>query len=241
MVCRAGPVPTARRWRASYSAGSESEIGAACQRRRSQSVGQFTDLAASPRYVGIFAGERGAVELALAWLAEHQFPTGGWNFDHRLGPCRGRCSNPGKPLVKAVNAATAIALLPFIDHGNTHQTGHYQQHVAAGLRYLIARIDKDGSLWEPDGWLYSQALGILAFCEDLRIGREAPGQAADTPYLALSLTTEKKGTHIVAGAIALTGAASPVANRSRSFERSSSGSCSTGWFLWPHQTRLPSR
>src|SRR5205823_5277598 len=36
-----------------------------------------------------------AVARALKWLAAHQLPDGGWNFDHRLGPCNGRCADPG--------------------------------------------------------------------------------------------------------------------------------------------------
>jgi hypothetical protein len=116
---------------------------------------------------GSSAESEQAVELALAWLAEHQFPAGGWSFDHRLGPCRGRCSNPGKELAKAVNAATAMALLPFIGHGNTHRAGPYRQNVSAGLEVLVARIRGDGSLCEPNpacmypASTYSQALGII--------------------------------------------------------------------------------
>src|SRR5690606_15278530 len=34
-----------------------------------------------------------AVELALAWLAEHQQRDGSWSFDLTADPCRGRCSH----------------------------------------------------------------------------------------------------------------------------------------------------
>ena len=130
-----------------------------------------------------------AVDAALSWLAEHQYPNGGWSFDHRLGGCKGRCSNPGT--LKAVNGATGMALLPFIDHGSTHQTGPYQQNVAAGLQFLIARMTKDGSLWEPGGTMYSHALGLLALCGDLRIDGEASGHSPDYP--SASAGTGKKG------------------------------------------------
>ena len=86
-----------------------------------------------------------AVELALAWLAEHQLAVGGWSFDHRLGSCQGRCSSPGVAMAKAVNGATGMALLPFIDHGNTHQAGLYRRNVAAGLQFLIAQ-DEQGRI-----------------------------------------------------------------------------------------------
>jgi hypothetical protein len=139
-----------------------------------------------------------AVELALAWLAEHQFPTGGWSFDHRLGPCQGRCSNPGTPLAKAVSGATAMALLPLIGHGNTHQTGAYRQNVAAGLQFLITRMRSDGSLCPSDAAnlypasMYSQALGILVLCEDLRICKEESGQQNDPPSAGLPAARGKK-------------------------------------------------
>jgi hypothetical protein len=126
---------------------------------------------------GSSAESEQAIELGLAWLAEHQLPTGGWSFDHRFGSCQGRCSNPGKALAKAVNGATGIALLSFIDHGNTHKIGPYRHNVAAGLQFLIARMGKDGSLWEPEATMYSHALGTLALCEELRIGGETPGRA----------------------------------------------------------------
>ncbi len=130
---------------------------------------------------GSSAESEQAVELALAWLAEHQCPVGGWSFDHRLGPCQGRCANPGMAMAKAVNGATGMALLPFIDHGNTHQIGPYRQNVAAGLQFLIARIGKDGALWEQGGTMYSHALGLMALCEDLRIDGEASGHSTVFP------------------------------------------------------------
>ena len=145
---------------------------------------------------GSSAASEQAVELALSWLAEHQLAAGGWSFDHRLGSCQGRCSNPGKAMAKAVNGATGMALLPFIDHGNTHQTGPYRQNVAAGLQFLIARMGKDGYLGEPGGTMYSHALGLFALCEDLRVGREASG-GVEFPWLAPAATTGKKATRPV--------------------------------------------
>jgi hypothetical protein len=134
-----------------------------------------------------------AVDLALAWLAEHQLANGGWSFDHRLGACRGRCSNPGRVAAGAVNGATGLGLLPFIDHGNTHQSGAYRQNVAAGLQFLMARMANDGSLWELGGTMYSHALGLWAMCEDLRIEKETPGLGAEFTSPS-SAATEKKTT-----------------------------------------------
>jgi hypothetical protein len=147
---------------------------------------QQSSLASSPwlqsqDMSGSSAESEQAIDLALTWLAQHQFANGGWSFDHRLGPCRGRCSNPGKPMAKAVNGATGMALLPFIDHGNTHTSGPYRQNVAAGLQFLLGRIGNDGSLWENGGVMYSHALGMLAFCEDQRIGKEAAALPVEQP------------------------------------------------------------
>jgi hypothetical protein len=119
------------------------------------------------------ASER-AVEAGLRWLAEHQSANGAWSFDHRVGPCGGRCSQPGS-LAAALNGATALAVLPFISHGSTHLSGPYQDQVAAGLQVLAGRMKPDGSLWEPGAMMYSHALGLLALCEDCRIVRETPG------------------------------------------------------------------
>jgi len=131
---------------------------------------------------GASAESERAVETALAWLAEHQLAAGGWSFDHRLGLCQGRCSSPGTAMAKAVHGATGMALLPFVGHGSTHLSGPYQKNVAAGLRFLMARMRKDGSLWEQGGQMYSHALALTAFCEDLRVCeevfRESESQAA---------------------------------------------------------------
>ena len=123
-----------------------------------------------------------AVDRGLKWLAEHQFPVGGWNFDHRLGPCQGRCSNPGVPMTKAVNGATGLALLAFIDHGNTHQAGAYRQNVTAGLHFLVGRMSNDGSLWEAGGTMYSHAIALMAICGDLRVEQEASDHTKLYPW-----------------------------------------------------------
>ena len=127
---------------------------------------------------GTTADSEQAVELALRWLAEHQYPNGGWSFDHRLGRCQGQCSAPGS-MAKAFNGATGLAVLPFICHGHTHASGAYRENVANGLRFLVLRIGPDGAFWEDGGTLYSHALALWALCEDCRITAETPGLAAD--------------------------------------------------------------
>ncbi len=110
-----------------------------------------------------------AVEAALSWLAAHQMPDGGWSFKHETAAkCNGQCRNPGQA-VEARNAATAMALLPFLEAGHTHTSGKYRNNVKAGLYYLVSHIQLDddtgGSLHEDGGTLYSHGLASLALCE----------------------------------------------------------------------------
>ena len=66
-------------------------------------------------------GSERAVAAALRWLAEHQLPDGGWNFNLNEAPnCKGQCRKSGQ-MGEARNAATAMALLPFLGAGQTHQ------------------------------------------------------------------------------------------------------------------------
>jgi hypothetical protein len=109
------------------------------------------------------------VANALKWLAIHQMPDGGWNFD--LGPCpscHGQCRDSGK-LGEARNAATALALLPFLGSGYTHKdTKQYRATVNNGLQFLLKRMHntpQGGSLFEPGGQMYSHGIGSIAICE----------------------------------------------------------------------------
>jgi hypothetical protein len=80
-----------------------------------------------------------AVELALAWFAEHQWPDGGWRFDLETCPsCMGYCRNSGKHT--SATAATGLALLSFLGAGYTHQEGKYQETVTKGLYFLNERM-----------------------------------------------------------------------------------------------------
>jgi hypothetical protein len=123
-----------------------------------------------------------AVSRALVWLAEHQMPDGGWNFDHTLCPkCKDKCRNPGI-LTGARNGATAMALLPFLGAGQTHKEGKYKKVVHSGLQFLVYRMKNNGSLWEPGGRLYSHGLAAIALCEAYAMTRDkrlfAPARAS---------------------------------------------------------------
>jgi len=117
-----------------------------------------------------------AVSLALVWLASHQMPDGSWSFNHTLAPsCRKTCRNPGS-LDEARNAATAMALLPFLGAGQTHKEGQYKKVVNSGLYYLTRRMvvspKKGGSLFERGGSMYSHGLSAIALCEAYAMTRD---------------------------------------------------------------------
>ena len=136
-----------------------------------------------------------AVERGLDWLARHQLPDGGWSFDltaddsnGRGGACEG-CSNSTatsatvgghsylQKLHPSRNAATAIALLPFLGAGYDHvKKNKYQATVAAGLRFLSYRAKRTengidfrdfapGADLKAAGSSYVQALAVITICE----------------------------------------------------------------------------
>jgi hypothetical protein len=112
-----------------------------------------------------------AVARALEWFARHQLPDGSWNFDHRLGPCNGRCGEPGN-ISDCRTGATAMALLPFLGAGQTHQDGKYKELVRRGLYFLTSQIKTrnvggvmTGDLAQGRGSMYSHGLASIVLCE----------------------------------------------------------------------------
>ncbi len=113
-----------------------------------------------------------AVTESLKWLSRHQMPNGAWTFQHNL-VCNNSCGNPGEPSkAKAYNAATSLALLPFLGAGQTHLEGDFRQVVLRGLRFLAqnGKPGKKGGLpvldyTESGGNLYSHGLTAITLCE----------------------------------------------------------------------------
>ncbi len=130
-----------------------------------------------------------AVTKALKWLSRHQMPNGAWTYAHNV-VCRNNCGDPGEPnRAKAVNAATAMALLPFMGAGQTHIQGEYREVVFRGLRFLIQNGKagkKNGlpvlDLSEGPGNMYSHGLAAIALCEAYAMTEDpelaGPAQAA---------------------------------------------------------------
>jgi hypothetical protein len=123
---------------------------------------------------GATAESEEAVDRALVWLAAHQQPSGRWSFDLRDCNCDGLCDHPGLGM-RAVNGATALALLPFLGAGQTHEQGYHQKTIAAGLRYLLDHQGANGSFHEQQGTMYSHGLATLVLCESLAMTRTDPG------------------------------------------------------------------
>jgi len=109
-----------------------------------------------------------SIELALKWIVDHQLPDGGWNMDHTVGPGNHRSSPDPGNASQARAGATALALLPLLGYGNTHQVGTYKRQVEAGLKFLMANGKPAGrgiSYLEPSGTMYSHGLVSIVFCE----------------------------------------------------------------------------
>jgi hypothetical protein len=122
------------------------------------------------KYGGTEASEA-AVAAALKWFAAHQNPDGSWSFDHRTGPCQGRCSEPGS-LAECKTGATAMALLPFLGAGQTHKQGKYKDVVNRGLYFLTSQMKvtgrggmQAGDLAQGGGSMYSHGLAAITLCE----------------------------------------------------------------------------
>jgi len=123
--------------------------------------------------IGGTSESEAAVANALKWLAEHQLHDGGWNFDHRLGACNNRCSDAGI-YTECRTGATAMALLPFLGAGQTHQQGQYKQVVELGLYFLQNQMriqNKNGmqigdlAQGRANEGGYAHALAAITLCE----------------------------------------------------------------------------
>ena len=133
------------------------------------------------KYGGTAGSER-AVAMALKWFANHQRQDGSWSLDHRDGPCQGRCSQHGA-MQHCFTGGTALALLPFLGAGQTHQHGQYKERVQAGLNYLLKSQGRpNGSLVSGGGSLYSHGLASIVLCEAYAMTQDrslkGPAQAA---------------------------------------------------------------
>ena len=105
-----------------------------------------------------------SVARGLRWLASVQNDDGSWslkNYD--------RSDLAGN---KGDSMGTALALLPFLGAGQTHEFGVYKKTVAGGLRWLLENQKRNGdlradTLTQPGMYAHGQATIVL--CEALAL------------------------------------------------------------------------
>jgi serine/threonine protein kinase len=79
-----------------------------------------------------------AVRQGLRWLVNHQLPDGGFSYDLNSHPeCHAQCTQSGALMGGGRTSATGTALLAFLGHGQTHESGDYQKEVKRALDFLL--------------------------------------------------------------------------------------------------------
>ncbi len=123
-----------------------------------------------------------AVELGLKWLAKNQQRDGTWSLK---GPYRSNVPEEN------MMAATGLALLAFLGHGETHRAGPYQKVVERGIKSLIENQAGNGHFVERRASLthslYSHAICSIAICELLALTQDETllGPARDAVSFAV--------------------------------------------------------
>ncbi len=130
-----------------------------------------------------------AVEDGLDWLVRHQSPDGRWRLDrytdhlpstslrdlqHPGWNGRGRTSSRGGrgKAAKGDAAATGLALLAFLGHGDSHlEVGPRREAVARGLAWLL-RVQRPNGDLRGGGNLYVHGIAAFALCEAYAFTRD---------------------------------------------------------------------
>ncbi|NLY02936.1 MAG: terpene cyclase/mutase family protein [Rhodopirellula sp.] len=113
-----------------------------------------------------------AVAGGLKWLARYQNNDGSWSLDtfHLAPRATGKESGQGG---HSDTAGTALALLPFLGAGETHEHGEYSEVVLKGLQWLIDRQEPDGDLsGDGIGRMYAHGQAAIALCEAYALSRD---------------------------------------------------------------------
>ena len=145
--------------------------------RRKGSIGGRLTLASKQALMDFFGGtpeSQAAVMKGLDWLASCQRLDGSWALDGSAGNAGGDAGGDGAAAGPQANpvGATALALLPFLSEGITHnrvpegqpELEQYRPVVERGLIYL-AQVQQQGQSGELPGGMYAHALATIAFCE----------------------------------------------------------------------------
>jgi hypothetical protein len=121
---------------------------------------------------GAFGGTKQtdrAVAGTVNWLARHQNKDGSWSLHGYHANCKDPSCREGhaEETVKSDAAATALALLPFLAAGQTHETkGPYQKTIRDGLDWLVSHQAKSGDLSAGgESQMYTHGLCAIVLCE----------------------------------------------------------------------------
>jgi len=124
-------------------------------------------------FVGSSRETRGAVELGLQWLADHQDlgMDGRWDCDDFMKHDEpgDRCDGAGAALYDT--GVTGLALLAFLGAGytdrGTKDSNPFARHVREGLRFLVHSQDDEGCFGTrtSEHFQYNHAIATLAMCE----------------------------------------------------------------------------
>jgi hypothetical protein len=118
-----------------------------------------------------------AVDDALKWLANHQSPDGYWScaaFDTECGKLGNDtvCDGTGSPQFDV--GITALSLLAFLGHGDTHKSGKWKNTVKKGLKYLVDVQQTDGNFGVESNlqYTYDHIIATLAMVEAYALTRD---------------------------------------------------------------------
>ena len=105
-----------------------------------------------------------SVARGLRWLASVQNDDGSWSLKNYSDS--DRSGNKGDSM------GTALALLPFLGAGQTHEFGVYKKTVASGLRWLLENQKEDGDLRAnitSQAGMYAHGQATIVLCEALAL------------------------------------------------------------------------
>lgn len=116
-----------------------------------------------------------AVARGLKWLAEHQNKDGSWSMSPSTVCGNEAC---GSTLAECQEAATGLALLPFLGAGHVPgEKGPYKDMLEKGMAWLVSRVDKQGRILQENApthfHMYAHAIATIVLCEASALAPEA--------------------------------------------------------------------
>lgn len=153
-------------------------------------------LATNPERLGGTPDAERAIKQGLQWLARQQKSDGHWEL-HEGYP------DAGFSWLRSDTAATALALLPFLGHGNTQQSGEFTEVVSKGLQWLRAIQDPETGDFHDmrreegrEAAFYAHSMATIAVCEALALTQDEqlrPAAERGAKYLLMAQHPDKGG------------------------------------------------